>query len=148
MTSSKVSILPILAVFLVFGCGREAVDPAPRSPLGSASSDPSGLTMVEESPEGLLAPRNGSRVPRVVGMTVPEAARKLRTRGYGCAVIEEEDRRGAGPRRVVSQDLRPGRKGFEGQLVHLAVSRPFPAGTLPFGCVDQRDEPRATTPSG
>ena len=65
MTYSKVSSLAILTVFLVVECCREAVDPVPGSPVGSASSAPGGRTLVEESPEGLLAPRNGSRVPRV-----------------------------------------------------------------------------------
>lgn len=153
----KVSVVAA-AAFLVFGgCGGSGGDP----PSGSAreTADPgragrttpstSERTMVARtSDDGQLAPENGSRVPRVAGMTVAEALHELRRSGYGCAVIREEDHRGAGPRRVVAQEPTPGARGSEGQLVHLTVSEPFRGNSLPRGCVDQRDEPWATTPSG
>jgi hypothetical protein len=36
----------------------------------------------------------------------------------------------SGPSRVVAQEPKAGRKGYEGQLVRLTVSEPYPAGVL------------------
>jgi hypothetical protein len=36
----------------------------------------------------------------------------------------------SGPSRVVAQEPEAGRKGYEGQLVRLTVSEPYPAGVL------------------
>ena len=100
--------------------------------------------MVLTRPEGQLAPRNPSRVPGVVGMTVPQAIGELRRSNYGCAVAREKDRQGAGRvRRIVAQSPRSGSKGSESQLVRLAVSEPFSSRALPPGCVDQRGKSRA-----
>lgn len=103
---------------------------------------------VMTTPDGQLAPRNSSRVPRVVGMTLPEAARELRRGDYGCAVVAATERGGAGPALVTGQDPRPGFEGSEAQLVHLTVSGPLRKNGVPPGCVDQRDEPWAATRSG
>ena len=118
------------------------------SPDGASGPPSADRTMLAQaSAEGQLAAANGARVPRVVGMALSGAVSELRRSDYGCAVTGEEGRGGSGPRRVVAQDPRAGARGFEGQLVHLSVSRPFPdaEGAVPPGCVDQRHEPWATT---
>lgn len=115
---------------LLAGCGGDAGGSSADAPRSGASPESDGpatpsateRTMITEtSPEGLLAPPNDSRVPRVVGATLPEAIRELRASDYGCAITGEEDRKGSGVRRVLAQDPRPGAKGSEAQLVHLTV---------------------------
>ena len=132
---------------LLIGCSPdEASEPSPGARPGA--SGPAERTMLTQaSAQGQLAESNGVRVPRVVGMELSGAISELRRGDYGCAVTREEDRGGSGPRRVVAQDPRAGARGFEGQLVHLTVSRPFPdkEGAVPPRCVDQRYEPWATT---
>lgn len=92
-----------------------------------------------EGSSDLRAPRNAERVPSVVGMTVREAQSVLHRSGYGCAIAAERSGAEAGPRVVVEQDPKPNSKGFEAELVHLTVSKPFPEGRLPVDCDDQRE---------
>jgi beta-lactam-binding protein with PASTA domain len=69
-------------------------------------------------------------VPEVVGLTVLAACRELRTDGYTGAVFGEVGNPRSGPSRVVAQKPEAGRKGDEGELVRLTVSRPYPARVL------------------
>lgn len=154
MDRQRITLFVVVAGFLLSGCGGGADGSSGGAPRNGASAEPevsaespdAERTMVTgASPEGQRAPPNDSRVPRVVGATLPEAIGELRASGYGCAITGEEDREHPGDRRVLAQDPRPGAKGSEAQLVHLTVSRPPRADALPARCVDQRNEPWATT---
>jgi hypothetical protein len=146
----------IMGVVLA-GCGQQAGSPPPGSTQRAATSGSteqtlaSGTVQEEECPpNALCAPPNEHPVPDVVGMKVPQASRTLSRSGYGCAIwAERKGEHAAGPRRVVAQKERPGSKGFEGNLIHLTVSKPYPEGyhyprkgLLPPDCVDQRNYPR------
>ena len=73
---------------------------------------------------------NDKPVPNVVGAPVLEACRELRTRDYVGSVMGEVENREVAPGRVIYQEPRPGREGFQGQPVELIVSEPYPAGKL------------------
>ena len=146
MKTSRVSCaLVVLAVVAAMaGCGQNTREPAsegtPRSTTAEAdrtvvagTTAGGGRTMMIESPPERAA-RNPNRVPRVVGATVPEAARELRRAGYGCDVSGEANGEGSGPQRVVAQRPGAGSKGYAAEQVKLTVSRPFPAGRPPRGC--------------
>jgi PASTA domain len=157
MTRTKTIVLVVAVLLLVAGCDYGEDTSSSASPRGEPSAGPEGpntspeserTMMVMTTPEGQRAPRNPLRVPNVVGMTLPDAVQELRRSDYGCAIVREEDRQGAGrARRIVAQEPRSGSKGFEAQLVHLVLSKPLPD-DVPSGCVDQRDEPWASTPPG
>ena len=102
MTIHVLLVLASLAV--LFGCGE------PNAP---AKTNP-----------------NANVVPDVVGMTVLAACRELRPSGYRGAVFGEVSDGKSGPSRVLAQEPEAGRKGYEGQLVRLTVSKPYPAGVL------------------
>ena len=102
MTIYVLLVLASLAV--LFGCGQSNA-PAKTNP-------------------------NANPVPDVVGMTVLAACRELRPGGYRGAVFGEVGDGRSGPSRVLAQEPEAGRKGYEGQLVRLTVSEPYPAGTL------------------
>ena len=84
---------------------------------------------------------NANVVPDVVGMTVLAACRELRPSGYRGAVFGEVSGSKSGPSRVLAQEPEAGRKGYEGQLVHLTVSKPYPAGALEQNpeCLDRTE---------
>ena len=139
------------------GCGQRAASPPPSStqkpsdsqPPGSTDLTPASGTAQECPPNAECAPPNKHAVPDVVGMTVPEAYRRLSRSGYACAIWAQRSVGHAGPRRVVAQKEKPGSKGYDGQLIHLTVSKPYPEGyyhprkgLLPPDCVDQRVFPR------
>ena len=111
MTIHVLLVLASLAV--LFGCGE------PNAP---AETNP-----------------NANVVPDVVGMTVLAACRELRPSGYRGAVFGEVSDGKSGPSRVLAQEPEAGRKGYEGQLVRLTVSKPYPAGVLEQnpGCLDR-----------
>jgi uncharacterized membrane protein YcaP (DUF421 family) len=73
---------------------------------------------------------NAKPVPNVVGMPVLAACRELRPEGYRGAVVGEVGDGESGPSRVLAQEPEAGHKGYEGQLVRLTVSEPYPAGVL------------------
>jgi hypothetical protein len=156
-----VRFLIIVAVTVVTiglaGGGQRAASPPSASTQGATSSPPSrsmNLTVAsgaaqECPPNAECAPPNEHAVPDVVGMTVPEAYRRLSRSGYACAIWAQRSGEHAGPRRVVAQKEKPGSKGYDSQLIHLTVSKPYPEGyyhpkkgLLPPDCVDQRDYPR------
>jgi beta-lactam-binding protein with PASTA domain len=128
---------------LLIGCSPDEASEPPSDGRPGASGSAERTMLTQASAQGQLAEANGSRVPRLVGMRLSGAISELRRADYGCAVSREEGRGGSGPRRVVAQDPRAGARGFEGQLVQLTVSRPFPdeEGAVPPRCVDQRHEP-------
>ncbi len=76
--------------------------------------------------------RNDRPAPNVVGMRVLAACERLVRGGYrgGGVVVGEVGSEGIGPGRVVSQDPRPGGKGFVEGPVELVVSAPYPAQEL------------------
>ncbi len=161
MVRSRLIVAVTAAGLLLPGCSKnEAREPSSGpppetihhpsgsrpSPSGSSTGAPERTTLTQTSAgSGQLAEANPARVPRVVSMAVPEAVRTLRREDYGCAIVDEESRGDGGQRRIVAQAPRPDARGFEGQLVHLTVSSPFPEGALPPGCVDQRDGGAKTT---
>jgi hypothetical protein len=132
---------------LLIGCSPDETSEPPSGGRPGASGSAERTMLTHASAQGQLAETNGSRVPRLVGMRLSGAISELRRGDYGCAVSREEGRGGSGPRRVVAQDPRAGARGFEGQLVHLTVSRLFPKAenAVPPPCIDQRYEPGATT---
>ena len=114
-------LLVLASLAVLFGCGQS------NTPAESNANAPA-----ETNP-------NANPVPDVVGMTVLAACRELRPMGYTGAVFGEVGNDKSGPSRVLAQEPEAGRKGYEGQLVRLTVSEPYPAGVLEQnpGCLDR-----------
>jgi hypothetical protein len=144
--SGIIVVLTTLGLLLI-GCSPDEESEPSSGGRTGASGSAERTMLTQASAQGQRAPANGARVPRVVGIALPGAISELRRSDYGCAVTGGEGRDGSGPRRVVAQNPRAGARGFEGQLVHLTVSRPFPKAenAVPPPCIDQRYEPGATT---
>ncbi len=93
-------------------------------PAGGASSSAGGLALRDTRPP------NDESVPDVVGAPVLEACGELRTKDYVGYVLGEVKNGKIEPGRVVSQEPRAGRRGFQGQPVELIVSEPYPVEKL------------------
>jgi hypothetical protein len=84
-------------------------------------------------------------------MPVLAACRELRPSGYIGAVIGDIGDPRSGPSRVVAQEPEAGRKDYEGELVRLTVSEPYPPRMLErnpecldrteFGCCGEPNDP-------
>lgn len=120
----SVVLMTTLAIFLA-GCSEPSA--------GDGGATVGSVTKMEGCARGGTCPDqslNSKPVPDVVGMPVLAACRELRPDGYRGAVVGEVEDGESGPSRVVAQKPEAGREGYEGQLVRLTVSKPYPAGVL------------------
>jgi hypothetical protein len=121
-------VLLALATFAVlYSCGQAS------SPAEDRANTPGSGNATEQCPDDgacANAKPNAKPVPDVVGLPVLAACRELRPSGYRGAVVGEVSDGESGPSRVVAQEPEAGRKGYEGQLVRLTASEPYPAGVL------------------
>jgi hypothetical protein len=99
-----------------------------------------GLSAGEEPEcptDAACAARNPEAVPKVVGLPLEKACRALTQAGYNGGVKTVLERNGRDSTLVVSQGTQAGKKGYEGDVIMLSVSRPLKLTNLPRGCVDR-----------
>ena len=121
-------VLMVLAAFAVLcSCGQAN---SPTEHRATAVASGRAMESCPNDDACADAKPNAKPVPDVIGMPVLAACRELRPNGYRGAVVGEVGDGKSGPSRVVGQEPGAGREGYEGQLVRLTVSEPYPAGVL------------------
>ena len=126
----------LASLVAVHGCGQAS---SPTEDRATAAGDTTGRCP-DRGACANVEP-NARLVPDVVGMPVLAACRELMPSGYLRAVFGEVGDPRSGPSRVVAQEPEAGHEGYEGELVRLTVSEPYPARVLEQNpeCLDRTE---------